>query len=74
MSYIRQRGRWCDITVANVYAPTEDKIDDGKDSFYEVIERLLDKFPKYHTNISLGDFNAKVGKEDISKPKNGNES
>jgi hypothetical protein len=34
MSYIPLNGRWCDI-VLNVDAPTEDKDDDIKDSFYE---------------------------------------
>jgi hypothetical protein len=33
MSYIILRGSWCYITVLNVHAPTEDKIDDVKDSF-----------------------------------------
>jgi hypothetical protein len=33
MSYIIPRGRWCDIIVLNVHVPTEDKIDDVKDSF-----------------------------------------
>jgi hypothetical protein len=28
MSYIILRGTWCDITVLNVHAPKEDKIDD----------------------------------------------
>jgi exonuclease III len=31
MSYITLRGRWCDITVLNVHAPTEDKTADAKD-------------------------------------------
>jgi hypothetical protein len=35
MSYIILRGRWCDIIVLNVHAPTEDKTDDVKNSFYE---------------------------------------
>jgi endonuclease/exonuclease/phosphatase family metal-dependent hydrolase len=39
-----------------------------KDSFYEEVERVLDKFLKYHTKILLGDFNAKVRMEDIFKP------
>jgi hypothetical protein len=30
MSYIILRGRWCNIIVPNVHAPTEDKIDDIK--------------------------------------------
>jgi exonuclease III len=38
MSYITLRGRWCDIIVLNVHAPTEDKCDDTKDSFYEELE------------------------------------
>jgi hypothetical protein len=28
MSYIILRGRWCNIIMLNVHAPTEDKIDD----------------------------------------------
>jgi hypothetical protein len=60
MSYIILRGRWCHI-VLNIHAPTEDKTDDVKDSFYEELERVFDKFPKYHMRILLGDFNAKVG-------------
>jgi exonuclease III len=65
MSYIILKGRWCHIIVLNVHAPTEDKTDDVKDSFYEKLERVFDKFPKYHMKILLGDFNARVGREDI---------
>jgi hypothetical protein len=68
MSYIMLRGRWCHIIVLNVHAPTEDKTDDVKDSFYEGLECVFDKFPTYHMKILLGDFNAKVGREDIFKP------
>jgi hypothetical protein len=53
MSYIIQRGRWCNITVLNVPAPTEDKIDDIKGRFYEELEQVFDKFPRYHMKISL---------------------
>jgi hypothetical protein len=35
---------------------------------------MFDRFPKYHTNILLGDFKAKIGREDIFKPTLGNES
>jgi hypothetical protein len=34
----------------NIHAPTEDKFDDVKDSFYGELERVFDKFPKYHEN------------------------
>jgi endonuclease/exonuclease/phosphatase family metal-dependent hydrolase len=39
-----------------------------KESFYEELEHVFDKFPKYHMKILLGDFNAKVGREDFFKP------
>jgi exonuclease III len=74
MSYINLKGRWCDIIVLNVHAPTEDKDDDIKDSFYEEIEDVFDQFPTYHMKILLGDFNAKVGRKNIFKPVIGNES
>jgi hypothetical protein len=74
MSYIILRGGWCDIIVLNVHAPTEDKIDDVKDSFYDELEWVFDKYPKYHMKILLGDFNSKVGQEDIFKPTIGNET
>jgi endonuclease/exonuclease/phosphatase family metal-dependent hydrolase len=53
--------------LLSVHTPTEDKTNDVKDSFYEELERVFDKFLKYHMNILLGDFNAKVGREDIFK-------
>jgi len=46
MSYMTLRGRWCDIIVLNVHAPTEDKSDDTKDNLYEELKRVLDQFPK----------------------------
>jgi hypothetical protein len=57
-----------------VHAPTEDKDDDIKESFYEEIENVFDQFHKYHMKMFLGYFNANVGREDIFKPIIGNES
>jgi hypothetical protein len=37
--------RWCHVIALNVHAPADDKIDDVKDSFYEELERVFDKFP-----------------------------
>jgi hypothetical protein len=39
------------LKVLNVHAPTEDKID-IKDRFYEEVEQVFDKLPKYHMNIN----------------------
>jgi endonuclease/exonuclease/phosphatase family metal-dependent hydrolase len=63
-----------DIIVLNVHAPTEDKDDDIKDSFYEELEEVFHQFRRYHMKMLLGDFNAKVGREDIFKPIIDNES
>jgi hypothetical protein len=72
MLYIVLRGHWCDIIVLNIHALTEDRMDDVKDSFYKDLERVFDKFSKYH--MTLADFSAKVCKEDIFKPTIENES
>jgi exonuclease III len=42
----------------------EDILDDT-DSFYKELKRVFDKFPKYNRKILIGDFNVKVGREDI---------
>jgi hypothetical protein len=52
---------WCDIIVLNVYASTEDKIDDMKDSFYA---RYATNYMKTITKNLFGDFNAKVVRKD----------
>jgi hypothetical protein len=39
-----------------------------KDTFFEELEHVFNKFPEFHMNILLGDFNSKVGREDILKP------
>jgi exonuclease III len=62
------RGRWCNIIVLNVHAPTEEKSDDSKDRFYEELEQIFYNFLKYRIKILLGDFNAKLGREDTFKP------
>jgi hypothetical protein len=67
------RGHWCDINL-NIHAPTEDKIDVMKDRFCEELEHVFDKFRKCHMKILLGDFNAKVDRENIFKPTIGSES
>jgi hypothetical protein len=63
----------CDIIVLNVHAPAEDKIDETG-SFYEELEHVFDKFPKYHMKILFGVFSAKVGREDLFKATIGNDS
>ena len=73
-SCIVLRGRWCNIFVLNVLVPSEEKSDDSKDSFCEELEEVLDHLCKYHSKILLGDFNTKVGRDNIFKLESGNVS
>ena len=50
MSYIVLRGRWCNIIVLNVHAPSEEKSDVSKDSFCEESEQVFYHFP-YENSI-----------------------
>jgi hypothetical protein len=73
MLQIILRGCWCGIIVLDVDAPTSDKSDDTKESFYKELDCVFDQFLKYHMTILLGEFSEKVGTEDIFKLTIGNE-
>ena len=74
MSYIILRGRWCNIIVQNGHVPSEEKSDDFKSSFNEELEQGFGNIPQYHTKTLFGDFNAKLGRENIFNPTVGTEN
>ena len=45
LSYIVLRGRWPNIILVNVHAPSEEKSEESKDSFYEELEQVFLSFP-----------------------------
>jgi len=53
------------MTLLNVYAPTEDKEEKIKEQFYDELRRTQDSLPKHDVTITLGDTNAKLGKEKV---------
>jgi hypothetical protein len=55
------RGRWFNIITLNVHAPTEEKSDDSKDSFYEELEQVFDRF----LSNSVRRFYCKIGEEEF---------
>jgi len=60
---VRIKGKYNNITLINVYAPTEDHTEETKEQLYDNLEYLLDKEPISDTIIILDDVNAQVGKE-----------
>ena len=55
-SHIVLRGRRCNIIILSVHAPSEEKRDDSKGSFYERLEQVFNNFHKQHMKILLGDL------------------
>ncbi|CAF4122059.1 unnamed protein product, partial [Rotaria magnacalcarata] len=49
------------ITIIIVYAPTEDKSDIEKDTFYDDLEKCTQDIPPHNVLILAGDFNARIG-------------
>lgn len=64
LAYMRIEMKPFNLSLLNVYAPTETAEEEVKNGFYEKLETEYEKIPKEDTIIVLGDFNARIGKED----------
>lgn len=71
---IRLKGTLFNITIICAHAPTEESTDEDKDLYYSQLEAAYDEAPAHDVKMILGDFNAKVGKEDVLWPTIGKES
>jgi hypothetical protein len=49
-----------------VHAPSAERSDGSKESFFEELEQVFDHFPKYHMTVLLVDVDAKEGKVTFS--------
>jgi exonuclease III len=63
--YSTNRSKFHYITFVNAYAPTEDTEDEIVDEFCETLQSVCDELPEHDDLIILGDFNDKLGKEQI---------
>ncbi|CAM5093877.1 unnamed protein product [Eretmochelys imbricata] len=54
------------ITLIQCYAPTNDSDEDVKDKFYLTLQAELERVPRHDLTITMGDLNAKVGKNNTN--------
>ena len=60
---LKLKGKFQNITLVSVYAPTEESEEEEKDNFYENLDKTFQKVSKHDMIIILGDLNAKIGRE-----------
>ena len=67
MCKLKIKSRFNNLSIINVYAPTEDSEDNEKELMYNLLEEECNGISTYDTKIIMGDFNAKIGVEDFTK-------
>ena len=65
MISVRFQGKPFNITVIKVYAPTSNAEEDEVEWFYEDLKDLLELIPPKDVLFIIGDWNAKVGSQEI---------
>ena len=65
MISVRFQGKPFNITVIQVYAPTSDAEEAEVERFYEDLQDLLELTPKNDVLFIIGDWNVKVGSQEI---------
>ena len=65
MISVRLQGKAFNITVIQVYAPTSNTEETEVERFYEDLQDLLELTPKKDVLFIVGNWNAKVGSQEI---------
>ena len=65
MSSVHFQGKPFNITVIQVYAPTSNAEEAEVEQFYENLQDLLELIPKKDVLFIIGDWNAKLGSQEI---------
>ena len=60
---LRMRGRFFNTSIICIHAPTEEKDESVKNTFYDLLDRTCQQIPKNDVTIIMGDMNAKIGRE-----------
>jgi len=56
---IRRAAKPWNLTLIQVYAPTNQAMDGEKEAFYTCLQQVFNKVPKQDVVLLCGDFNAK---------------
>ena len=67
MICVHFQGKPFNITVIQVYAPTSNAEEAEVERFYEDLQDLLELTPKKDVHFIIGDWNAKVGSQEIPR-------
>ena len=67
MISVRFQGKPFNITVIQVYAPTSNAEEAEVERFYEDLQDLLELTPIKDVLFIIGDWNAKVGSQEIPR-------
>ena len=65
MIYVHFQGKAFNIIVIQVYAPTSNAEEAEIEWFYEDLQNLLELMPQKDVFFIIGDWNAKVGSQEI---------
>ena len=67
MTSVHFQGKPFKITVIQVYAPTNKAEEAEVEQFYEDLQDLLELIPQNDVLFIIGDWNAKVGSQEVKK-------
>ena len=60
-------GTATNISILQLYAPTNDAEPEEKAEFYDTLQSTIDKIPKKDLVINMGDLNAKFGGDNTGR-------
>ncbi|XP_068250309.1 craniofacial development protein 2-like [Palaemon carinicauda] len=61
------RSKQSNMPIKVCYGPTNDSSEERKDEYYEELQRVIDEIPERDMKILIGDFNAKVRRDNQGK-------
>jgi exonuclease III len=62
---LRIKRKFQNVNLINVHSPTEEKEELEEEEFYQKIEEIYYSCPSNDIKILMGDWNAKLGREEI---------